>query len=453
MALSRAEAATLQELHDGLIESQVADTRNLDYYLGLQRVEHLGMAIPPEMRRFMVVANWCRKVVDTIVDRQQMKAIILPGEEQADPILMGIFRASNMSAQMKLFNRDRCVYGRAIFSVASNPDDLASPTLRTESPREMAVLVDPRTDQATAAARFYGVDRRTGQQPLYAVLYLPEVTTYLAWSHGQWVEYHRDGHRFGVVPVIMHLNRRMSGSLAGETQMSDLIPLVDSAARSLTNMQFTQEAHGAPKMWIAGAAREDFRSRSGGTQTSVEAYNNLITMLTNTQAKVGQLTASDLKNYETALTVYGKQAATVTGFPAHYFGLTTANPSSEGALDAEEAAMVRSIESQNEEVGTSVGWLGSLALRFTGKVVPGNQVATTWISPGTPTVAQQTDAVVKLRSQGALSIEGMWDELGWSEARKAKERQNLAKEANDPLMASYLAMVNPNATTSIPAAR
>jgi hypothetical protein len=29
----------------------------------------------------------------------------------------------------------------------------------------------------------------------------------------------------------MHLNRRMSGSWVGESQMTDIIPLVDSAAR------------------------------------------------------------------------------------------------------------------------------------------------------------------------------------------------------------------------------
>ena len=52
------------------------------YYRLKQRLEHLGMAIPPAMRRFLVIGNWCRQVVDVPVARQQMRAMILPGEEE-----------------------------------------------------------------------------------------------------------------------------------------------------------------------------------------------------------------------------------------------------------------------------------------------------------------------------------------------------------------------------------
>jgi hypothetical protein len=37
-----------------------------------------------------------------------------------------------------------------------------------------------------------------------------------------------------------------------------------------------------------------------------------------------------------------------------------------------------------------------------------------------------------------LSREGYWDELGWSEARKAKERAYFDAEALDPLMQQIL---------------
>jgi hypothetical protein len=79
------------------------ESRNLDdelllrYYKGRQRVEQLGMAIPPAMRRFLVITNWCRTVVDTINDRQQVRSLILPGEETADPQLRAIWDANNLS--------------------------------------------------------------------------------------------------------------------------------------------------------------------------------------------------------------------------------------------------------------------------------------------------------------------------------------------------------------------
>jgi hypothetical protein len=59
------------------------------------------MAIPPNMRRFLVITNWCRTVVDTINDRQQVRSLILPGEETADPQLRAIWDANNLDAHVR----------------------------------------------------------------------------------------------------------------------------------------------------------------------------------------------------------------------------------------------------------------------------------------------------------------------------------------------------------------
>ena len=96
---------------------------------------------------------------------------------------------------------------------------------------------------------------------------------------------------------------------------------------------------------------------------------------------------------------------------------------------ADESNLVRSVEAQNEQVGMTLGWLGALALRFaTGEWVTGNRVRVDWFNPATPTVAQREDALAKRRAQGVLSREGYWDELGWSEARKDKERSYFETE-------------------------
>ena len=60
-----------------------------------------------------------------------------------------------------------------------------------------------------------------------------------------------------------------------------------------------------------------------------------------------------------------------------------------------------------------------------------------WQDPATPTVAQREDALSKRRAAGVLSREGYWDELGWSEARKAKERAYFeAEQISDPIVAA-----------------
>jgi hypothetical protein len=101
------------------------------------------------------------------------------------------------------------------------------------------------------------------------------------------------------------------------------------------------------------------------------------------------------------------------------------------------------VESQNDEVGTtSAGSARWPALRHR-QVVEGNRVRVDWFDPATPTVSQREDALAKRRAAGVLSREGYWDELGWSEARKAKERAYFEAEAMDPLTTALAAQVTP----------
>jgi len=449
VTLSSDEIALIARHRQQLGQYSSNDELMLRYYQGRQRVKQLGMAIPPQMRKFLVIANWCRVVVDTINSRQQVRSLTLPGEETADPQLRAIWDASNLSSHTSMFNADRMIYGRAFMSVGANEDDPELPLVRVESPREMSAFVDPRREVVTSACRFYGWDSdispdfplrdSVGVNARNVTLYLPNQTVWAELDQsGGWQEVDRDVHGLGAVPVVMHLNRRMSGSWLGESQMTDVIPLADSAARSLTNLQFAQEAHGIPRMFMTGVKRGDFIGEDGKPIPQFEAYFDAIHMLSDANAKVGQLTAADLKNFDTAIDLYGRQAAIVTGFPARYFGMITANPPAEGAIRADEATLTRSVEEQNEQVGTTLGWVGALALRFaTGNWVQGNRVAVDWFDPGTPTVSQREDALAKRRAAGVLSREGYWDELGWSEARKAKERAYLQAEAQEDMFAQW----------------
>lgn len=447
MALTDSEGDLLNRLQRGQVRRHRKDLLNERFREGEARIEHLGMAIPPEMRRFMVFINWCDTLVTSHTDRQQARSILLPGEENTDPDLRGIWDGSNMDTQLSMFSDDSWTYGRSFFSVGTNEDDETRPLIRAESPLEMSANVDVRRQVMTAAARFFKNEANVSS----AVLYLPDVSVWVERKNGKWAEIDRDEHDLGAVPVVMHLHRRRSGRWVGKPGIGIILPLVESVTRTMTNMQFGQEAAGIPRMWMTGVAAGDFVDKQGKPIPKFEAYWNAIHTLTNAGAKVGQLDAADLKNFETAVNVNGKLAASLTGLPADYFGITTSNPSGEGAIRANEARLIRSVERFNSQVGDPLGWTMALALRMAyGEVVPGNQIKIDWFDPATPTVAQRMDAVTKAKATGILSREGSWDELGWSEARKAKERAYFAaerEEATDPTLERVAASLSLSGAT------
>src|SRR5690606_4519490 len=70
----------------------------------------------------------------------------------------------------------------------------------------------------------------------------------------------------------------------------------------------------------------------------------------------------------------------------------------------------------------------------TGKWLPaGEPIAVEWRDPATPTRAEEADAIQKLNGgTPVLSREGSWDEMGWDEPRKARERKYFADQQRDP---------------------
>ena len=108
------------------------------------------------------------------------------------------------------------------------------------------------------------------------------------------------------------------------------------------------------------------------------------------------------------------------------------------ALRAEEARLILNVEKKSALAGDGWGWVMGLSERFrTGEWVTGSRIKTDWHDPGTPTYAQRADALTKMyaNGQGILSREGVWEELGWSEARMERERQRFEREARESLSA------------------
>lgn len=431
MALTREMQTLMQNLENGLSAMSHRDTLNDRYYEGVQRLEHIGLAVPPELRRFETSANACRVTVDSIANRQKMKTFYLPGEDVASEELREGWDANNLDSESQLLRKEKLILGRGYVSVGSNEEDPEHPLVRVESPRELSVAVNNRHRRIDSAARFYGsadgVMRSTD-----ATLYLPNQTLWLKREGRGWEVVDRDDHKLGRVPIVTFLNRRRLGSWTGVSEMADVIPLVDAIARTLTNLQLAGETHSVPQKYVLGVSKGDFVDAAGKPIPAWEAYFNAIWANANKDAKVGQFAASDLKNFHETVNHYMQLISGLTGLPVRYFGQNSANPPSEGGLVADESRLIQNVEAKNAEDGDSWGWVMGLYERFrTGEWVNGSRIKTEWYNPATPTQAQTSDAVSKLyaNGQGAISRESVWDELGWSEARKKREWERIERES------------------------
>jgi hypothetical protein len=433
VALSDDEAATLTRLRGALTHCR-RDLELLDaYYEGMQRLETFGMAVPPDLRRFVTVVNWPRIAADAIEERLDLTGFRLATSPEDDADLWRIWQANDLDEEAQLAHLDALVFGRSYATVGSNEADAGAPLIAVESPLEMIAERDPRTREVTSAARVVGGVSTvatvpvSGQSPVSATLYLPDATVWLTGSSQgtRWVEEDRDEHRLGAVPVVPLVNRGRLTQRNGVSEIADVLPLTDAAARALTNAQVATEVAAIPQRWVAGMSKGDFADQNGNPLPAWQAYFGAVWATEAADAKFGQFSAADLGNFTKIVDHYAQLVAGMKGLPVRYFGQNTANPPSADAIRSDEARLVKTCERRQQ------AWSGSweMVMRLVRRLIDGDwnpdlmQLETQWRDPATPTRAQAADAAVKLHAEGILPTEAVWEDLGYSAVRREKLRE------------------------------
>lgn len=434
MQLTTAEDALMRRLFTKIQRQKPEDRKNLDYYLGLQNIGNLGISVPPDVQPFAFPLNWCRTYVDVLEERMDVRLILRQGTSVEDQELRRDWEANDLDTEAQLAHRDLLIFGRAFISVAADPDG-GRPRIRVESPRDMAAEVDNLTRTMTGALRLYRDERGYAD---HMTLYLPDSTVMIDRTAGKWEAVQRVEHGLGRVPVVMMLNRRRSGRWHGETQMSDLRPLVDMGGRVMLQLQLAMETVATPQKIAQGVKPEDFKRPDGTPVSDVwEQYLGAVWALSSESAKVYQLSGASLTNFHDTVKMLAEQASTVTGLPVRMMGQSTANPPAEGAIRADESRLVRQVERINTVAGAGWSWALGIAERIrTRRWDADGLIRIEWHNPGTPTVAQRADAVSKL--SGGLPImsqRGAMNELGWSQPRIDQELKWMAGESDTAVTA------------------
>ena len=449
MALSDDERETLGKLQMKVGRAQRRNRLNEAYYEGEQRVDQLGLAVPPELRRFLTVAAWPGTYADEIAARTTLEGFELPDATEADDELWRIWQANGLDLEWKLGQLDAIVRGNAFAILgagdADTPDSPSAeggdgdrersaeiPLITIESSDEVALELSPRTRQPVAAGKFYaddGVARAT--------LYQSRGTVWLERRNARWVELDRDEHELGVVPVVPLVSRARLSNRDGRAIFTRIMGLTDAAARALTNAQMATEIMAIPQRYVLGASKGDFVDKDGNVLPTWEAYFGAIWALANKDAKVGSFSAADLSNFDTIVSLYAKLVSGVSGLPMRYLGQTTTNPPSAEGILADESRVIKQVEDFQTTLEASAERVMKLAVRIRdGEWDPRmEQLETQWRSAATPTRAQAADAAVKLVQQKIIPREAAWVDLGYSAARRKKlAEQFAAEEARDPML-------------------
>lgn len=407
--------------------------RNEAYYEGSFRLSAMGMAIPPAMRKLTTVINWPRVYVDAIANRLNPVGVTLNGETQGSDICHEIWQDNNLDEEFPMAALESLVQRNAYFVVGRYSEaEPNRPLITVESGAGLGIQRSLRDKSIELAWRFYGWDGKR-QWYSFCTLYWKDRTEYYERdSTGNWQSedvVDNDMGRVGIVPLV---NRSTLDNRDGRSEMIDVIPITDAACRVMTNLQGAQELMALPQRIIAGVKPEDFVDpATGAPKPAWEVYVGRVLALTDKDAKFGQFTAADLRNFTDTLDEYGKMFTSVTGLPSYYVGAATENPASAEAIKSSESRLIRTCERFITGANGTLEEVLRMALFIrTGEWDESAKLMEiSWRDPSTPTRAAVTDAVVKQYQVGLIPREFARAELGYTPNQRRKMQE---EEEDDP---------------------
>lgn len=442
--LSDDESRVLRGLSTKLTYQSVPMLLRNAYYEGTQRLNNLGISVPPQLAGIRTVVDWPRRCVDPLVMRQVLDGFRLPGATDVDDELGSIWEANNMGSEAPLCFLDSLVMGRG-YMICGSGDSLGdAPLITVESPLNIADVWDPRTRRTTAAYQAFEIEG------VYrSVLYLPNVTIFMSRQDqgSGWVVDDRDEHNLGEVPVVRFVNRQRSSNRDGTSEITPAVMnTTDSVVRTLLAMEIAREFYSIPHKYIIGANEEDFVDAQGNRKTALDmAISKIIALQRDGDGNapsVGQFTAMDPSVFTKIVDEHAMLMASYTGFPPDYFGLVSqANPASADAIRVAYDGMNRRGRQVQQQNTAPLKRLAGLAWRIAngGAELPEqmHKVAPEWVDVETFTPGAMADSMFKQAQMGSVppTSDIVLRKLGWS----AADRKQLEIDRQVDAGASVLA--------------
>ncbi|HIZ98250.1 MAG TPA: phage portal protein [Candidatus Janibacter merdipullorum] len=411
----------LTTLTQRLDEHEGRMTRLDRYYAGEQPLAFLA----PEARtalgdRLSVMSsNLCRVAVTALAERLRVTGF-------EHPNVWDSWTRNDLDQTAAIAHREALIHGRSFALVWADRQGRSQVTI--ESARQVTTLRDPATREVVAA-----VKRWSDGKVSRASLFEPDrITTFISENGvAGWKTLETIDNPFGIVPVVPLVNSDRLLDVDGRSELTDLLPLVDALNKLLADMMVASEFYARPRRWATGLELEE--DEDGNAVNPIPESNR--TMVNESpEGKFGSLPGSDLAAYDSAVNLLTSQIMAVTSLPSHYLGVMSSQPPSADSLRAAEASLTAKAQARQGTFGRSWEQVARLMVAADTGVDPTSvDVAVTWADPGTRSIAQEADAVVKLHQAGLLPATYALTRLGYTadevEAIRAARRSE-AIEAN-----------------------
>lgn len=440
--LDSSEANLVQSLTGKLQAHEIRNALRSAYLDGENRLKHLGLSIPPQLRNIEAVVGWPAKAVYTLENRLDLEGFVLTDGDPADDRLTGLLDRNVLQVEASQGHTGSLTHGTAFVTVtpgqdARDPDAV----IMAHSARTATALYSRRQRRLTAGMVVNPAE--DGEPASVTVWTDDDELVLIAEGSRVWVE--RNRHGLGRPPMVALSHRPWLERQFGVSRISRAVmSLTDQAVRATVRAEAHGEFLSFPQRFLMGADKDAFNTATGDVVTGWELYLGRLNGIP--RDKDGQLpelhefAATSGQAHVDQLRAIAMMFAGETSIPPSFLGVIQDNPASADAIRAAEADLVKHAERAQMVFGHAWCDVARLAVHVAGGVAPDHLdgLRARWRDAATPTKAANAQSVMTLVGAGVLPArsEVTYELLGYDESTIRRLMADAARaEAVDGLAA------------------
>lgn len=430
------------------------------YYLGHNRLKDLGISIPPPLRRIEMYVGWPAKAVDYMANRTVLEGFTFNGTD-SNSVLDECMSDNDFISMYSQAVTDALVSSCSFLSVTKGADDEPSALVSMHSARDASAIWDYRLKRIKAALVVADVRRDASGNvigPSRVNVFTDSEVISLEWRrNGKWVLSGRYKHRQGqpLIEAIRYsprLGRPFGKSRINRAVMS----ITDSAVREALRGEISAEFSAAPQKYILGADDDLFQDKP-----KWEAYIGTILAVagdssSDTQLSVGQFSQGSMSPHVEYERDLAARFSGETGIPISSLGVIHDNPSSAEAIYAAKEDIVIEASNFNRDNRSALCRIARLMLAVSQNIDISElsdselTVQPRFMNPSIPSIASQTDAVIKQASAVPefANTRVFWEQLGYDDAQIARILSDIRKSRAQNAMNALLGRGDANGDTT-----
>jgi hypothetical protein len=394
-------------------------------------------------------ANFMAVVVNTKANRMKVNGFRLSAaeDETADKESWRIWEANRMASESKLAIRSALTKGRAYLSVWAGDQ---YPVIMFEDACQTITENEPGNRRKRAAALKCWVDDWTGEDranvylpdgihkfkrvrppaaPMNQITVVPALVPAYTQVPDEWEELDGEfvANPLGIVPIVP-LTPRPDDYGRGRSALEAVTDIQDRMNGFIFNQCLAGWFAAFIQKWATGVDIPN----DPVTGEPVEPWSQAITRMFVSEdptAHFGAFPATDLEPYIRSREQEAKDIATIGTVPRHFLIQQGQEPSGD-ALDSAEAPLLADVRSMFDYLDDDLEEAIRIARLFAGEPDAPVDSEIVWADPRDPAVveAKRTDAVIKQRQEGLISVPMAQEKLGFTPQEIERMGPELAAE-------------------------